>query len=184
MAVLPILTPSVEINVTPGLTITAGATCTMTATVFNGGTTPLYRWTVNGTTIAGATTATFVSNTLSNSDEVSCQVTSSGMCGGLTAFNTVTMTVLNPGNVVTTTTTSDIRLIPNPNNGSFTIAGLPSEDAFVTVTDMMGRKVYQNVLNAASNTRIDLNNTIADGMYIITVRTSAGIRSLNLIVKR
>jgi hypothetical protein len=72
----------------------------------------------------------------------------------------------------------NISVIPNPNNGSFT---LKSEDAIgkvnVTVVDIHGKEVYSsNETNTSSvyQTQINLTN-VAKQMYFVKVKTEKGI---------
>ncbi len=74
----------------------SGTPISYTASVINGGTSPMYQWQVNGTN-AGTANATFTSSTLSNNDVVTCMVTSSNICatGNPTISNSITATI-NP----------------------------------------------------------------------------------------
>ena len=60
-------------------TICAWDTMTLTAAVVNGGSSPLYQWTVNGAA-AGMDNPTFSASALSSGDSISCLVTSSIGC--------------------------------------------------------------------------------------------------------
>ena len=94
MTVNPLLTPSVSIAAS-STNICSGNSVTFTATPTNGGGTPTYSWKKNGTTISGATAATFSSNTLSNNDVISVDMTTSTACFTVqtVSSNNVTMTV-------------------------------------------------------------------------------------------
>ncbi len=94
-------TIAVEDVVTPALTISAsitqicaGSPIDFTASPVNGGSTPVYQWTVNGQ-IVGSNSATFSSSTLSDGAEVSCNMTSSVSCvsGGEASSNTIEIEV-------------------------------------------------------------------------------------------
>ena len=56
--------------------VCAGVLVTFTATPTNGGIYPRYQWKINGTDIAGATSATYSTNTLSNNDIISVSMIS------------------------------------------------------------------------------------------------------------
>ncbi|HBG70006.1 MAG TPA: hypothetical protein DHV29_02935 [Bacteroidales bacterium] len=70
---------SVTIAATPGVSVCEGTDITFAATDVNGGTSPVYAWTVNGSAV-GSNSSTFSSSTLINGDEVSCTLTSDEVC--------------------------------------------------------------------------------------------------------
>jgi PKD repeat protein len=94
MTVTPSVTPTVS-AATPNTTICAGASALFTATPTNGGTTPTYQWTKNGTNISGATSATYSTTVIANNDQFRVVMTSSVTCkSAATATSaSVTMTV-------------------------------------------------------------------------------------------
>lgn len=120
------LAPSVSITAAT-LPACAGQPVTFTATPVNGGTTPGYQWSVNGTAIAGATNATFTSSTLGNGNTVNVVMTSSAACANpLTATsNTITVVLnanLTPSVSITATGNpgcpgQPITFTPTPTNG-------------------------------------------------------------------
>jgi PKD repeat protein len=79
MTVNTTLPVSVTIDVTPAVSVCEGTMMTFTATGVNGGTSPVYEWTVNGT-VVGTNSNTFASSTLINGDVVSCTFTSNEIC--------------------------------------------------------------------------------------------------------
>ena len=95
MTVNPFLPVSVSIapSANPAC---AGSPVTFTAVPGNGGTSPLYQWLINGTTVSGATNATYVFIP-ADRNTISCVLTSSETCttGNPATSNTITMTV-NP----------------------------------------------------------------------------------------
>ncbi|MCX6303626.1 MAG: hypothetical protein NT040_01535 [Bacteroidetes bacterium] len=99
ITVNPLLPVSVSI-VSSANPVCAGTSVTFTATPVNGGTTPGYQWKINGTSVAGATNATY-SFVPANGNAISCMLTSNATCttGNPATSNTVTMTV-NPWLVV------------------------------------------------------------------------------------
>lgn len=101
--IAPIVTPTITISAAPNTAICAGQSVTFTAVITNGGASPSYAWTVNGTP-AGTNSATFTTTTLANNAVVQCTLTSNASCVSSTtaASNSITMTV-NP--VLTPTVT-------------------------------------------------------------------------------
>ncbi|MES2704259.1 MAG: T9SS type A sorting domain-containing protein [Bacteroidota bacterium] len=191
MNVTPIVAPTVTIVAHPGLIITAGQTDTLVAIVTGGGTAPVYVWKINGVVVSGATTATFISNTLHNGDIVSCHVTTTGPCGGATGTNSVHITVTGGGTTGVNQVTAgmDVKLMPNPNKGAFTIKGDigtgTDDEVNIEVTDMLGQVVYRNVLTAKQgqvNEQVQLSNTLANGMYILNLRSGSNTKSINFVI--
>ncbi|MBS7787485.1 choice-of-anchor D domain-containing protein [Flavobacterium sp. CYK-55] len=104
MTVNPYATASVSITAT-ATTICSGTSVTFTATPTNGGSTPSYQWTLNGTNV-GTNSTTYTSSTLTHGDQVICIMTSSissCLLGSPASSNTVTMTVNNTPSITGTT---------------------------------------------------------------------------------
>ncbi len=95
-----LLTPAVVISSNPVSPVCQGTAVTFTATPTNGGTAPAYIWKKNGVTISGATSATYSTNTLVNSDDIACVLTSSETCVTTpTATSNTLQMVVNPPTV-------------------------------------------------------------------------------------
>jgi len=91
VGVIPSVTPVVNMNVTPNDTICAGTTATFTTTAINGGTTPTYNWTVNGTPVALTSGYSFIP---ADGDVVTVTMTSNAVCPSPTSVShTIRMTV-------------------------------------------------------------------------------------------
>jgi sugar lactone lactonase YvrE len=105
--------PTISIS-TPVIIICSGATVTFTATIANGGTTPIYQWKKNGTNV-GTNAATFSSNTLLSGDIISCVLTSN--LTGCLAANNVT------SNYITVYYAGAATVATIAGTGSFTISG-------------------------------------------------------------
>ena len=80
---------------TPVSAICAGTPVTFTAVPVNGGSAPVYRWMVNGST-AGTNSTTFTSTTFNDGDMISCALTSNAACAvpAAAVSNPVTLTVM------------------------------------------------------------------------------------------
>jgi hypothetical protein len=103
MTVNQIVAPTVSIAASPGNSICAGEQVTFSATITNGGTTPVYQWKVNGNN-GGTNSSSFSSTTLAQGDVVTCQLTSNVNCPSPNPVTStgITMTVIalpaNPAN--------------------------------------------------------------------------------------
>ncbi len=93
---MTVATPSVSmvtIAVSPNDTICDGQTAMFTATPTNGGTSPTYQWRLNSSNV-GSNSSTYSTAGLSNSDQVSCIMTSNAACVvPVDTSNVISMTV-------------------------------------------------------------------------------------------
>ncbi|MEZ5018210.1 MAG: M43 family zinc metalloprotease [Flavipsychrobacter sp.] len=98
MHVNPLTIPTVSISSNIGTTTCEGGTVVFSSSYTNGGTSRTYQWKRNGTAISGATSSTYTTNTLSNSDVITCDMTISAVCPApaTVTSNALTMTVLVP----------------------------------------------------------------------------------------
>lgn len=189
MHVSPVLVPTVSITADPGLVIAPGQSDTFAAYV-SPALPATYQWKRNGVTIIGATNAVFITSSLSNGDAISCAVTVVGPCGPVIGIATVFVTVTGSGSVGQVNTQNmDIRLLPNPNKGAFTIKGdlgnSGDQDITLDVTNMLGQSVYKakaTVRRGQVDIPVQLDNTLANGMYILKVRTDNGDKTINFVI--
>ena len=191
MQVDVVTVPVVTLSVNPTGKLTPGQTVTITATVSNAGSAPTYQWLVNGLPVSGANTSVFVSSTLANNDSVSCQVTSSGGCAGTLGSAYVKLHFTGVGVQPVVTTGSDITVVPNPSKGIFTVKGnlasATDQELTIEVTDMVGQVVYSNRLmahNGELNEKIELRNNLANGMYIINLRSGSEHKVIHMVVEQ
>ena len=180
ITVLPVTQPVGSITAQPGYIIPAGMYDTFTVTIISGGgAAPTYQWYIDNIPMAGATNSVFITNTLGNGDSVSCAVVNTDQCSGVTVFTSLHIAIGNNVGVHELNQNGvNLSLLPNPNNGSFTIKGdlgvKANEDVLLNITDVLGRKVYSNTaktINGELNTQIMLNGTLANGQYILSVQS-------------
>ena len=183
--------PVVTINAQPGTTIALGETVTLSATVADAGPSPSYQWLVNGNPVPGATGPTYTNSDFANLDSITCQVLSSGGCSGLLGFNSVTIHIGNVGVKPVTASGSNITLVPNPNKGTFTIKGslgsVSDEDVTVEVVNMIGQVIYNQGAKAHSgviNETIQLNSSLANGMYLLNLRSENGNEVFHFVIEQ
>jgi hypothetical protein len=188
MRVDSVFVPVVDISASPSIFITKGTSVTFTATVTEGGPKPTYQWLVNSVAINGATTNTYTNNTLNNGDSVACLVWGTGMCSFFT-FNALKMEVSTGFDVVTNG--ADIRMMPNPTDGAFTITGTLSSrntaEVNLEVLDMLGQVVYKGTTIAKGgmlNDKVELSNALANGMYILNIRSGGDSKVFHFVLKQ
>ena len=191
MTVVPIVTPVGTISVTPGYIIAPGTAATFNVTIVSGGgLSPSYQWMVNAVPIAGATNTTFTISTLNNGDSVSCMVTNTDLCSSISTFNAVQMTVGYNTGIRQTANASGISLVPNPNNGTFVVKGAigtTDEEALMEVTDMVGQVVYSSkaqLINGQLNEHISLQGKMANGMYLLNVKTPSVSKVFHFVLEQ
>ena len=193
MTVKPLLLPDVQIVAHPGLSIYAGESDTLEAIVATAGPSPTYQWQRNGFSIAGATNSIYYRSTFADNDSITCKVTSDGLCGGITTFNWVYITIIDSGAGVKPLAApgADFTLFPNPNNGGFTIhgaTGTNTDDAVtIEITGVTGQMVYNKKSYAKQGTvdeQIALDPALADGLYIVTIHTATGTKAFHFALNR
>jgi hypothetical protein len=192
MNVPPIFVPNVLVLANPGNIIGTGEAVTFTAEVVSlGGLIEGYQWEINSVPMPGATSDTFTSNALSNHDTVKCAVTGSSACGpGIGSGQVVMTDTVALAGVASLQYVSDIRLLPNPNKGTFTIKGMLATQAdeaiYITVTDMLGQVIYKDQLTADKgklNAEVRLNGSIASGVYLLNVTSETESKVFHFAVE-
>jgi hypothetical protein len=141
------------------------------------------------------------------SDQTWCLPTPSGSGNGTIAANysqnpssasrlaTLTITVSGvPPSLVTITqdgtvgiseiSASDIILMPNPNNGLFSIKGknLETQKLTITISDNSGRTILSKEYNGSNSYEFDLRN-YAKGTYIVKIISGSKIILKKLVIK-
>ena len=162
--------------------ILAGRVDTFTATATGAGSSPSFQWYINGTPVAGANSYQYITDSLQPGQIVSCLESSSFACSepGTVMSGGISVDVLPNGVRQVGNGINSFALLPNPNSGSFTITGslgMPSGEVNIVVTDMLGQTVY-NTRSVAKNGRINehitLANTVASGMYLVSITSGEG----------
>jgi hypothetical protein len=189
MHIITPLAPVVSIVAHPGSGIVAGTADTLIAIITDGGLAPAYQWQINGVEISGATTSTFVCDTLSNDDVVACMVTNTDPCG-YTSFQTMIVHTF-PENATNIKNDVVINVVPNPNNGSFTITGtlpgITDEDATAEMVNTFGQVVYNQKLlvrNGEIQSYVRLADTQSSGIYILNIYIKKVRYQMRVVVAR
>ena len=190
MDVLLPQTPIVGIVASQGTTVASGEALTLSATVTNVFA-PTYQWYVNGAVVHGATTTVFTYNKYEDNDSVTVKVTNNTPCGEYSSADDVRINVTTVGVAAVRTTEFDVRLMPNPTSGAFfikgSVAGLINGEVTIEVTDMLGQSVYSGsaqVRSGSIDQRVQLDGSLANGMYMVTLRTEGTSKVFHLMVQQ
>ena len=86
---------------------------------------------------------------------------------------------------------TDINVVPNPNKGTFTISGVigtvGDNVAYIEVTSMLGQSVYKNQIlthDGKLTEEIKLNDAIASGMYLLSIRSGEELKVFHIVVEQ
>ena len=123
--------PTVSI-VASETTICSGASVTFTATPTNGGATPSYQWKLDGISVIGENSPTFISSSLTNGQTVSVEMTSSAVCvlSATATSNNTTISVNIPVGI-TAITPANTTIASNQTT-TITASGVVGTGAVVT----------------------------------------------------
>lgn len=186
MEVIEALHPAASISASPGLVVKAGTSVTFTATAFGAGASPAYQWYINGGPVSGATQATYTTNLLHDRDSVTCGVTGVNECTSFTGYGGARMTILAQNSVAGLMTGAmHISVVPNPNNGTFVVTGLPAGPAILVVNDVLGRQMLvKRIATTNGDADVTLDNSLPGGVYILNVNSEAGSGAIRFAVTR
>ncbi len=191
MSVDSIIIPHVSVYPDPGFVVEEGKPVTLLTSVTGAGPSPKYQWKRNGYDIPGATSDKYTA-VFNDYDSISCVVTSSGVCANVGTHGWVFISIAPLASSSTQgMKASDIRLMPNPNRGTFTVKGTlgVAKDAEINadITNMLGQVVYKGVIRAKRgelDTKIEMDKSLANGMYILTLRTEEGQKVFHFVMEQ
>jgi uncharacterized protein YjdB len=183
--------PNVTINAYPGNGIGVWHVDSIRVFVTSGDPTTTYQWYINGNLIPGATNASFTNHEFFNRDSVACIVTAHTPCGNGTTRKSMIISLDVEGINTIGTAAGDIKLIPNPNKGAFILKGntgsVSDEHLSIEIVDMLGRVVYNSEItsrNGNINEHIEMNNKLANGMYILNMRSADRSSMFHFVVEQ
>lgn len=189
--VTPVLNPTnVKLSVTPGNSIKEGQLDSIVVSYTGAGTNPTFEWRINGVVVEGENTNMLIADNFSNHDSITCIVTGVGACGGNSVSASTTLLVKNTLVVNQLTgANTDIRIMPNPNKGAFTVKGTlantDDQTVGLEVVNMLGQVVYKNNVathNGIIDTPVQITNALANGMYILNVRSGSENSSFHFVI--
>jgi Glycine rich protein/Secretion system C-terminal sorting domain/Bacterial Ig-like domain (group 2) len=149
-----------------------------------------YQWYIQGTPVPGANQPVYIDHATYNNDVVSCQVTKTGACGDQSATLKTTIIMKNVA-VQSVTTISEVTVVPNPNKGEFTVKGTlgskNDEEVTLQVTNMLGQTVYTGKVMTRGgniNEHVKLSNTLANGMYLLNLRSGNALSVFHMVIEQ
>ena len=154
-----------SVSIAGNNTICAGETVIIDATPTNEGTSPVYEWFINGSSV-GNDNPTYTSTSLVDGDVITCVLTSSFSCatGNPATSNVVTMTV-DP-NVAVSVSISGVNTICDGENVAFA----------ATPTNGGTTPIYEWQVNGSivgTNNSVYSSSTLADGDIVTCILTSS-----------
>jgi hypothetical protein len=123
MTVNPVLVPT--ISITSSQTSLCSVGLSFSASITNGGASPVYQWKKNGSNISGANSSTYTSTNLFNGDIISCELTSNAICASPTLVASNNINVTLTGDITTWLGISNDWSVGSPINWS---NGYPSSN--------------------------------------------------------
>jgi uncharacterized protein YjdB len=147
-----------------------------------------YQWLLDNTQVPGATSSMYINYNVFNGDNISCVVTREGACGNQSASASKIVHLSDVGVKPVIVAGSDITVLPNPNKGEFMVKGslgTATVEVSLEITNMLGQVVYTNkvmAVNGNINERIQLGKSIANGMYLLNVRSSVGNNIYHVVI--
>jgi hypothetical protein len=189
MTVDTIETPHIAVVSHAPAVIIQGDSVAFSTIVTNVGANPAYQWRVNGHPVPGATQSVYA-GVFHDNDSIVCAVTSSGVCGDITTFDWAILTV-HPLNVQQYGDPGNITLLPNPNNGTFTLKGRllsgKPDEMVIKITDVLGQIVYENSFTSTSgefNKQIILDHTLPAATYLLHLYSANEEMVFHFVINR
>ncbi len=183
--------PTLHIQVSPDSNILSGQTVTLTTAITRGGSSPVYQWYINGHIVTGATSSTYITNSLTDADTVTCIMVSSDTCiTSPTVHSNPIVFHVSAGLNPLINTDRSISIFPNPCSGKFAFQCedySSNEDARWIVSDVLGRQLLcGNVTrkNGLIKTSVQLPDNYPPGVYILRVLLPNGSSEQKIVVER
>lgn len=166
MTVNPSTPPTIVISSNQGTSICAGAGVVFSSSITNGGSSPNYQWTLNGSTV-GTNNPNYTASSLLQGDIVSCILTSNASCanGVIATSNTLSFNV-----------TSNVTPSVSINASSSTICANSTATFTASPTNGGTTPSYQwkvNGSNVGTNSSLFTSTSLQNGDIVSCVLTSS-----------
>lgn len=164
----------VYIFATPGTSVNPGDSIVFSSTIYNAGVGATLQWQRNGNDIPGATNSTYTLHNVTVYDTISLVVTSVMPCV-TPAIKTSNTLVAHPNTGITPVYSglASVVIMPNPNNGTFTVKGevngVNTNHVTISVMNSLGQVVmYEsaNIANRMLSKTLSISD-LAPGMYLL-----------------
>jgi glucose/arabinose dehydrogenase len=198
--------PGLSASITPGgsTTICAGSSVNLYANTCSGYT---YQWKKDGTDIPGATGSVYAATTAGS---YQVRITQSGANAWSALVNVQVINCNAPEPIIedststapeevrhtetisdTASTTFQMKVYPNPNNGLFTIqlnmSTTQEEKVKIRVVNVLGQEVYNKEFIANSDyvqETVELDNSLVTGVYTLQVMIGNKVENTNIVLSK
>jgi hypothetical protein len=175
--------PTIAISANPDTNIFANTHVTFTGNYTNGGPTPThYMWTLNkAIALSGQNynIPNYANSSLQDGDQVCLWVKIDSTCASVdTAIKCVNLHV-TAVHITGVESNKEFTIYPNPNSGKFYIDALDKET--LEIRNTLGQVIYTHIIKEGKN-EINTGN-LAEGAYILSLRSGLEVRTSSLIIR-
>ncbi|MEZ5016954.1 MAG: LamG-like jellyroll fold domain-containing protein [Flavipsychrobacter sp.] len=167
-----------SITASPNSNVGPYTSVLFSSNITNAGNNPGYQWRKNGVNIQGATNSTYTAVSavdFNSNDNISLFVTGNIACTDQDTATSNTISTNVNLSVNSLNATDNIKISPNPSNGSFTLKGMVSteEPILLSIINNIGEIVHQQTVNVTNNILNEqiITNNLASGVYLLQLQT-------------
>ena len=176
--IYPSGTPVVTITANPAGVIAPGTTVTFTVTYTNGGPSPTFLWYVNGSPVTSF--QTYITDTLSNLDLVTCEVTNNTLCSAHPTGYSNDIVIFTTTGINSIYPQPEFTISPDPADQYVYINSAVNKSATIIIRDIPGRIIYEQ---KGINTPAMINTSDwMNGIYFITITSENDTITDKLII--
>jgi hypothetical protein len=133
-----------------------------------------YQWYLNGTLLAGDTLQSII---ITQSGEYKVEVTGENGCESPSATYSAELNGIEQlsGGI-------DMKLYPNPNDGSFTVVFTDNQPREINITDAIGNSIING--DKISGQKVYHLNSLPNGIYFLQVKMNEQVNTMKFVVGR